>query len=110
MDSRFDTIQRKLEEETKELKKTYEELSEDLKTTNRDLLATFKEKIHAIRVMASTFFARTEAEVKENTKRTKDIDEKFEKFSADFVNPSKELDGRIFAMNTKIAEAELTRE
>ena len=62
------------------MKKTYEELSDDLKVTNRDLLATFKEKIVAIRVMASTFFARTESEVRENTRRTKEIDEKFEKF------------------------------
>ena len=34
----------------------------------------------------------------------------FDKFESNFVNPAKELDAKVFGMNLKISNSELTRE
>lgn len=99
IDSKFEHIQRNLDTETKQLRTTYEDLSGELSKTHKGLLTTFKEKIVTIKSMVATFFAKTEVQVQENIATVKNIDMAFEKFSANFVNPSKEIDGKVFSMN-----------
>ena len=102
IEGKFEHISRNLESDTRQLRATYEELSNDLQATNRGLLASFKEKVTTIRTMAATFFAKTEAACDANIKRVKDIEQAFEHFSANFVNPSKEVDGKIYGMTLRI--------
>ena len=59
---------------------------------------------------AATFFAKIDEQVQANEKETKHVSKQFANFQADFVNPSQELDGKVYAMNMKIAAAEMLRE
>ena len=60
--------------------------------------------------MIATFFAKTDKIIVEKTKKTKEISVAFDQFQANFVNPSKEIDGKIFTMNMKIDSSEQMRE
>ena len=46
IDNKFEHIQRQLEQETKVLKQTYDELSTSLSATSKELNGSFKEKVH----------------------------------------------------------------
>ena len=102
IDSKFEFITKNLDNETRQLRATYEELSNCLRDQNKDLLSTFKEKITTIRTMSATFFAKTESECAANIKRVSEIAQQFEKFSASYINPAKELDSHIYSMHVKI--------
>ena len=60
--------------------------------------------------MIATFFAKTDKIITDNTKKVNDIGSQFDLFQANFVNPSKEIDGKLFGMKLKLETADQMRE
>ena len=81
------------------LKTTYDILSGNLTKTNEELNENFKEKIVAIKSMVATFFAKVDDQVTSNSAKTKSVEGYLNRFEANFINPAKELDGKLFGMN-----------
>ena len=102
IDSKFEQIIRNLDLETKSLKGTYDELSDSLRKTNKELLGNFKEKVTTIKSMVATYFAKIDTEVKDEKEKVEHIQKEFNNFQANFVNPSKEVDGKLFTMEMKM--------
>lgn len=73
-------------------------------------MENYKKKMLELKSMIATFFAKTDQIITDNTKKTNDIGVAFDMFQANFVNPSKEIDGKIFSMNMKIDTSEQMRE
>jgi hypothetical protein len=63
-----------------------------------------------LKSMIATFFAKTDKIITDNSKRCNDIGQAFDTFQANFINPSKEIDGKLFSMNLKIDSQEQIRE
>lgn len=70
----------------------------------------YKKKMHELKTMIATFFAKTDKIISDNTKKTKEIEAAFDLFQANFVNPAKEIDGKIFSINSKVDSSEQMRE
>ena len=60
--------------------------------------------------MVATFFAKVDTQLKESNKKASEIDSYFRRFEANFVNPSKELDGKLYSMKMKLDAGEQLRE
>ena len=88
--------------ETKSLKTTYDDLMDSMRKTNKELLGNFKDKVTTIKSMVATYFAKIDVEVGREKERVDHIEKEFNKFEANFVNPSKEVDGKIFTMEMKM--------
>ena len=73
IDSKFEHITRNVDQETRALRSTYDELSTSLGKTNEELNASFKGKVHTIKSMCATFFAKVETQVGENVKKVDQI-------------------------------------
>ena len=106
MDGKFEAMTKTLDAESRRLKSTYEELSTDLTSKSRKLVADFKERMHSIKAMVATHFAKIDAKVSTNDAQVLKISNAFDDFSTKFINPSQELDGKVFAMNTRIEESD----
>ena len=110
IENKFDHSMRNLEMQTKQLVEDYESLSANLKNVGEGLVESFNDKVLTVKQTAATFFAKTEAQVIENVTETKRISREFEVFSGNFVNPSKELDAKVYSMQMKILASEQVRE
>ena len=110
IDSKFEYISKNVESQTKSLRSTYDTLSSSLFKTNDELNNNFKEKVVAIKSMVATFFAKVEKQVTESEEKSKGVQQYLSKFEANFVNPAKEIDGKIYAMNMQIQHEEQLRE
>ena len=110
IENKFDHSMRNLEMQTKQLVEDYESLSANLKNVGEGLVESFNDKVLTVKQTAATFFAKTEAQVIENVTETKRISREFEVFSGNFVNPSKELDAKVYSMQMKIQASEQVRE
>ena len=110
IDSKFEHITRNLEMETRNLRETYDKLSSSLQVTNDNLNESFQTKVNTIKTMCATFFAKIETNCTKNNENVKNIQIAFDQFESNFVNPAKELDAKVFGMNLKISNSELTRE
>ena len=110
IESKFEFITRNLDAQTKRLKESYDTLTAKLEKTGEELNQSFLDKVFEIKTMSATFFAKIETMVDKNSKETKNVGKQFNQFQANFVNPSKELDGRVFAINQRINQADLSRE
>ena len=110
IDGRFEHITRSLEQETRTLKSTYDELSTSLSATNRELNSSFNEKAHHLKAMCGTFFAKAEVQIKDNIAKVNRIEESHDRFTTNFVNPAKEVDAKVFAMTKSLESCELMRE
>ena len=73
IDSKFEHITRNVDQETRALRSTYDELSTSLEKTNEELNASFKGKVHTIKSMCATFFAKVETQVGENVQKVDQI-------------------------------------
>lgn len=98
IDNKFEHIQRQLEQETKVLKETYDELSTSLSATSKELNGSFKDKVHHLQAMCATFFAKIEVSMNTYSSKVEKIEKDHDNFTANFVNPAKEVDAKIFAM------------
>jgi hypothetical protein len=49
--------------------------------------------------MCATFFAKAEVQVTENVKKVDAIMVSHDKFVANFVNPAKEIDAKVYSMS-----------
>ena len=110
IDSKFEHITRNLEQETRNLRNTYDELSSSLSVTNKELNNSFQDKVHTIKSMCATFFAKAEVQVAENVKKVDAIMVSHDKFVANFVNPAKEIDAKVFSMSQRIENCDRMRE
>ena len=110
IDQKFEHINRNLDRETKNLRTSYDELTGSLTNTSRDIMDNYKKKMHELKTMIATFFAKTDKIISDNTKKTKEIETAFDLFQANFVNPAKEIDGKIFSINSKVDSSEQIRE
>ena len=71
IDQKFEHINRNLDRETKNLRTSYDELTGSLTNTSRDIMDNYKKKMHELKTMIATFFAKTDKIISENTKKTK---------------------------------------
>lgn len=110
IDQKFEHINRNLDRETKNLRTSYDELTGSLTNTSRDIMDNYKKKMHELKTMIATFFAKTDKIISDNTKKTNEIEQAFDLFQANFVNPAKEIDGKIFSINSKVDSSEQIRE
>jgi membrane-anchored protein YejM (alkaline phosphatase superfamily) len=99
-----------LDQQTATLKETYDALCASLSVTNQELNKSFKEKLHTLKAMCATFFAKIETQVGENNRKVDKIQVSHDKFEATFVNPAKEVDAKVFAMKESLQHEERTRE
>ena len=60
IDNKFVHITRSLDQETKTLRNTYDELGSSLSSMSKELNSSFNDKVFTIKAMCSTFFAKTE--------------------------------------------------
>ena len=102
MDTKFEHIMHNLDKETKTLKETYEELSSSLNLTQKNLMSQFRDKMTNIKSMVATYFAKIDSQMGKNILKVDNIEKEFSKFESTFVNPSKEVEGKVFAMNMKV--------
>ena len=98
IDSKFEHINRNLEQETKNLKNTYDELSSSLAVTNENLNTSFNDKVHFLKTMCATYFGKMELQITTNNKKVEDMEKSHNMFSANFINPAKEVDAKVFLM------------
>lgn len=105
LETKFDFINKQVDASLKKINNTFEDLSTKLNYTNDSLNESFRDKITTIKSMVATFFAKIDSQVTNNEKKTTDIEKYFNQFQANFVNPSKELDGKLFAIKVRF-EAE----
>ena len=110
IDAKFEQIQRNLDMETKTLKSTYDTLSASLQKTNKELLGNFKDKITLIKSMVATYFAKIDTQVTGQKDRVDHIEKEFNKFEANFVNPSKVVEGKMYTVEMRMQMAEQMRE
>jgi len=73
IDQKFENITRSLDQQTSTLKETYDQLSSSLSVTNKELNKSFKDKLHTIKSMCATFFAKIDAQVSENNRKVDQI-------------------------------------
>jgi septation ring formation regulator EzrA len=110
IDQKFDFIQKGIDTQSKNLTTSFDEISRNLGALEKDLLGNYRENFTKIKGMVATFFAKIDDTVKSNSKTVKHVTNQFEQFQANFVNPAKEVEGKVFAMNMKIASSEQMRE
>ena len=60
--------------------------------------------------MVATFFAKVDTQLQDANKKTAEIDAYFRRFEANFVNPQRELDGKLYSMKMKMDAGEQMRE
>ena len=60
--------------------------------------------------MCATFFAKAETQVADNVKKVETIMVSHDKFLANFVNPAKEVDAKVFSMSQRIQHCDRMRE
>ena len=77
-------------------------LIRSLTNTSRDIMENYKKKMHELKTMIATFFAKTDQIISENTKKTNQISDAFDLFQANFVNPAKEIAGLKKAIVTEL--------
>ena len=58
IDKKFEHIERSLERETGTLRKSYNELTADLNGTSSQLTSSFEDKVHTLRTLCATYFAK----------------------------------------------------
>lgn len=110
IDTKFEFINKSVDGTMKNITATFDEMSSALKKTNAELNNNFKDKVHSIKSMVATFFAKTEKQVTDNEAKTRKIEHYFDQFQANFINPGKEVEGKLYAIDQKIFEEELARE
>lgn len=110
IDTKFEFINKSVDGTMKNITGTFDEMSGALKKTNAELNNNFKDKVHTIKSMVATFFAKTDKQVNDNEAKTKKIEGYFDQFQANFINPGKEVEGKLFSIDQKIIEEELARE
>ena len=69
-----------------------------MSATSKELNGSFKDKVHHLQAMCSTFFAKIEVSVTAYNKKVEKMEKDHDSFTANFVNPAKEVDAKIFAM------------
>lgn len=80
IDQKFEHINWNLDRETKNLRTSYDELTGSLTNTSRDIMDNYKKKMHELKTMIATFFAKTDQIITDNTKKTNDISAAFDLF------------------------------
>lgn len=98
IDQKFDNITRNLDLQTSTLRDTYDKLCGDLTRMSNELNKSFKDKLHTLKSMCATFFAKIETQVTENIRKVDKIQVSHDKFEATFINPAKEVDAKVFSM------------
>lgn len=98
IDSKFEHITRNVDQQTANLKSTFDDLTSSLSKINKELTTSFKDKVVKIKSMCSTFFAKMESQVDGATKKVEKIELSHDKFTQNFVNPAKEVEAKIFSM------------
>ena len=110
MDTKFEHIMHNLDKETKTLRETYEELSTNLRLTSQTISQSFKDKMLTIKSMVATYFAKIDSQMSKNMEKVEKIDKGFSQFESNFVNPSKEVEAKIFSMNMRVDQSDRMRE
>ena len=60
--------------------------------------------------MCATFFAKIEVSITTNNAKVEKMETEHDNFTANFVNPAKEVDAKIFAKTQNIQSSERMRE
>lgn len=69
---------------------------------SKELATSFKEKVLTIKTMCSTYFAKIDTLTSDQQEKVERITISHDKFVANFVNPAKEVDAKVFAMQNQI--------
>ncbi len=85
-------------------------MNASLSSTSLELNTSFKDKLHTIKALCATFFAKIDTNINENNKKVEKIQLSHNQFEANFVNPAKEIDAKVFSMDLKIQNADRERE
>lgn len=98
IDTKFEHITRSVEQQTNGLRSTFDDLTGNLSKMSKELNGSFKDKVVTIKSMCATYFAKIDTMVMENDKKVEKITLSHDSFTANFVNPAKEVDAKLFAM------------
>ena len=88
------------------MKTTFDELTEKLGKMSKELNNSFKDKVTTIKAMCATYFAKIDNMVNEAMEKVERITLSHDNFVANFVNPAKEVDAKVFAMQNQISNVE----
>ena len=98
IDQKFENITRNLDTQTSTLKETYDKLCGDIGKMSTELNKSFKDKAHTLKSMCATFFAKIDTQVTDNIRKVDKIQISHDNFEANFINPAKEVDAKVFSM------------
>ena len=110
VDNRFESIMLKMDQETKNLKATFEKLSNALEVASKDLNESFEGKQLTLKTMCATYFAKMDLFGEDLGRKVKELHKHFYEIEGSFVNPAKVVDAKLFAINQKIMDNEQMRE
>ena len=102
VDQKFEHIERTLDRETQTLRKTYNELTADLNKTNEVLNGSFEDKVHTLRTLCATYFAKNDEKVSESLRKVTKMEASHDQFTMNFVNPAKEVDAKVHVMTSRL--------
>ena len=60
--------------------------------------------------MVATFFAKIEVQVNTNNGKVEKIEKSHDMFTANFVNPAKEVEATVFTMTERLKQTEIMQE
>ena len=60
--------------------------------------------------MCATFFAKIEIQVNGNNVKVEKMEKSHDSFTANFVNPAKEVDAKVFTMTERLKQTEIMQE
>lgn len=106
IDTKFEHITKSIEDQTAGLKGTFDNLTGKMTIMSKELASSFKDKVHTIKTMCSTYFAKIDTLTSEQADKVDRISVSHDKFVANFVNPAKEVDAKVFAMQNQISQSE----
>ena len=81
IDSKFEHITRNVDQQTANLKSTFDDLTSSLSKINKELTTSFKDKVTTIKSMCATFFAKMEKQVDTATRKVEKIELSHDKFT-----------------------------
>lgn len=110
VESRLDFLSKNIEKQTTRLKQTYEELNVAVAKKLSELDANFQDKVLTIKSMVAAFFEKTDRQLKGADVKAEGINKMMAEFEKSFINPNRQLDGKLFSINMKMQQEELQRE
>ena len=98
METKFEHISKTIDDKTAGLQGTFDRLTGKMTEQSEKLTAEFRDKSIRIKAMCAEYFAKVETKVSNQQEKVDRITISHDKFVANFVNPAREVDAKVFAM------------